>query len=331
MAKDLSHLPRAQAQEDGGNTPLRTPLFGHLAAHLWQVESDTARAQRPPRQPMHPTYHSDAGKCSFQIGLILEGFEGRGMDVTGHWNVRIGSIIHDEWQRAMTVRYGDWVAHEVRVGHWHEGEKVASGRIDTLVLLTGEDMAAALTTLAAHGIEVVPQRDDCLLVSIEAKSVNGYGFKTHVGAQGEAQGPATGALLQGALGALAVGADVLLQLDLAKECISESVAKKNGITSIEGRFVGEWAYTRPEYERLAKAELKRLIEIRRQVRAGEPVPRYVPLEMPKGARITAPSKGNWQLVDGDKVVDAGSYFGCGYCPVQEECIKRNKQKGDQAA
>jgi hypothetical protein len=143
-----------------------------------------------------------------------------------------------------------------------------------------------------------------------------------IGERGAAQGPKSSHMVQLALNVMGLDADKGTLIYLSNEAISKGAAEGKGIDEAT-RFGAQWTFTREQLQPLADEWLKQLEWARDH--PTEEVPRFIPHEMPKGARLN-PETGSWTLVDGDDIVDTGSYWSKGagclhYCPVSEACRK----------
>lgn len=155
---------------------------------------------------------------------------------------------------------------------------------------------------------------------VEVKTINGFGFKTAATTfKGWPEGPRGAAIVQGAVNAHALHADLLVILYLSLELLSPDVARRNNVDEI-GRFTAEWWYERDQFEPIARAELKRVGQIFDLVDNDNIVPRQIP-DLPHGARITDPGKGLWVVEEGGQIVDTGSTWHCSYCRWRDRCIE----------
>lgn len=313
IARDLSDLPPADPRE--GLVPDPTPRFATVLAEQWSEENYLAGEKATALGT--PFRHSDAGKCSRAIAYTAAGIpRSDPMDITGVWNTSLGTLIHEQWQDALTARYPDAQVEVTCATVGADG----SGHIDAVIRypLNNE-----------NGDEVRPW-----VTAYELKTVGGFAFKAAVGAQRKgtpAEGPRTSHLLQAALNGAAVDADEVVVGYLAKECISANVAKRFGIRDDVSRFCAEWTFTREQYEPLAQLEAERVAGILGLVDEGLLAARKTP-EMPVGAEITDPSSGDWvrlargsvaeadwaSLTDAE-VAETGNTWECGYCSYQTLC------------
>ena len=310
IKRDLSDLPPA-----GGLTPDPSPRFVGVLVEAWANDRDDDK----PTAHGTPFRHSDAGKCARAISYTAAGIpKSDPMDITGVWNTRLGTLIHDEWQAALQAR---WPDAEVEVTCAMVGAD-GSGHIDAVIRELRE------ITHSPDGMLISPdvsaKRE--YRIAYELKTVGGFAFKGAVGAARKgtpAEGPKAAHLLQAALNGRAVDADEVVVGYLAKECISATVAKRFGITDDVGRFAAEWTLTREQYEPLADGEAARVAGVLALVDEGTLAARKSP-EMPPGAEVTDPASGAWTqhltTAEGERVLaDTGSTWECDYCPYQSLC------------
>jgi len=226
------------------------------------------------------------------------------MDLSGVWNVTLGTLLHEAWQAALVERFPD---AEVEVTCATVGAD-GSGHIDA-VIRTAERVTA-----------------------YELKTIGGFGYKAATGTARKgtpAEGPKSEHLLQAALNGAAVDADEVVVGYLSKESLSVNVAERFGASELE-RFCCEWTFTREQYEPLAAMEAERVATVLGMVADGNLAPRHLP-EMPKGARVIDVAKGAWVLehISGDDcdpndegtriTVDTGRVWQCGYCNRRTLC------------
>ena len=289
LAADLSHLPA-----DHGRTPDAEPRFVQLLVEKWADENDDDK----PTALGTRIRHSDAGKCARAIACTAAGIpKSDPMDLTGVWNVSLGTIIHEAWQEALAERFtADGPAEieiEPKVGH---PDLDASGHLDAIIRTGGRTIV------------------------YELKTIGGFGFKAAIGKMGRgkpAEGPKAEHLMQAALNGLAADADEIVIGYLAKECLSVNMAKDLPEVA---RFAAEWTYQRDEYEPIANAEKVRLGGILTLLDGGELAARkFPPGTLPPGAEIVDPTQGRWEVRDQDQVVDTGTWWACGYCSHRTLC------------
>jgi hypothetical protein len=295
LLADHSDLPRPGRSEGEGLMPDESPRFISVLVDSWAKGNDedkpTAKGTR--------LRHSDSGKCARALSFTAAGFRRSDpMDLSGVWNVSIGTELHTLWQAALVERFPS-AQVEVVVG-W--GDLDASGHIDAVITLHPEDTGK--------------HRD--WTVAYELKTIGGYGWKMAIGkARGPATGPKPEHMAQCAMNALAVDADEMVIGYLSKECVSAGTAGK---LSDLGRFAGEWSFSREAFEPIAIAEKARMKGILDLVDSGLLAARKVPFEIPPNAEIVDPRTGRWEAREDGQIVDTGTYYMCaGYCSYRTLC------------
>ncbi len=287
LAADHSTLPTAAVS--GGLVPDDEPRFVQALAEHWQATNDDDK----PTALGTRVRHSDAGKCARAIAYTAAGIpKSDPMDLTGVWNVNLGTMIHEAWQAALLTKYPD-AEIEPKVGHQ---DLDASGHLDAVIRTGGRTIV------------------------YELKSIGGYGFKAAVGRARRgtpAEGPKIEHRLQAALSGLALDADEIVIGYLAKECIS--VGQGRDMDDL-ARFAAEWTFDRETYRPWAVAEKDRLNGILRLLDGGELAARKFPAGLlPAGAEIVDPATGRWEVRRDDAVADTGTFWACGYCNFRTVC------------
>lgn len=294
LARDLSELPRAEArQQSDGWAPDAEPRFARVLIDKWA----DANAERNANYKRRTRFHlSSAGKCARALAFdALDLPASDPMDLSGIWNTTLGTLLHEAWQEALALTYPD-AEIEVR-------SVVLNG--------DGSGYCDAKVTLP-----------DGRVIVIELKSIGGYGFKSATGTirkSTPAEGPKFEHVLQAAINGKHLGADEVVVAYLAKECLSLSVAKTNGIDEL-GRFTAEWTLTAEQFLPLAEEEEARVRGILDLLDEGTLPARKIPApDVPKGAEIVDPSRGRWEVRKDGQIADTGSYWACDYCSHQTRC------------
>lgn len=270
------------------------PRFAHLLAEKWQRE-DQAEGPRPHAVAGTRFRHSDAGKCARAISYTAAGIERSDpMDLTGHWNTRLGTMIHDAWQEALQEAYPH-AQVEVKV----RPEEFASGHIDATIEL---EQPSPLDP------------NEPWTIAYELKTVGGYKFKAAVGKVRRGtppEGPSNEHVLQAAINGLAVNADEVIVGYLAKETLSKTYDDVPDAL----KFAAEWTLDRATYEPLARKELERIEGILSLVDDGELAARKVP-GVP--GEIEDPTISRWVKraptdIGQGAIIDTGSIWNGTYC------------------
>lgn len=303
--KDLPTGPRG-----GGNPPDLAPRFGMLLAQAWQ-ELDQAEPHQKSRTDIERYIRLGwAGKCARDIGYRLLGVPpSNPADLAASWRMGLGTMVHEALQASLVKAFpGAEIEKVVDAAHDEVFGFPVSGRSD--VFLVSD------VYLNNDGTDK--------RTLIEVKTINGWGFKSSIGARGTAEGPRTGAIFQAALNARAHQADEVVILYLSMECLSDrELAKLGGEPTPERKFLAEWTYQMADLDEMVDRELMRLGKIMEMVdvEGGPLPPRSIPLEMPSRARVTNAKKGTWTetLADGS-ILSAGETFWCNYCDYQDRCV-----------
>lgn len=301
LKADLSGLPSAAPQHTEGLTPDPEPRFVQVLAETWMAE-DVAAGEKPRATETATFRHSDAGKCARAVSYAALNLPASDpMDLCGINNVRIGSLVHDAWQAAMSDRFGAAFEAEVTVSSL-DGR--GAGHVDGVLSSLDDDDQ---------------ERDRVERVTaFELKTIGGFGFKAAIGRAGRgsvAEGPKAEHILQGAISAVSLDADELVVAYIGKEAISVNMAR--GLDEV-GRFAAEWTFTREQFEPLATDELARVAGILDLVESGLLPKRTMP-DLPRGAEIVDVTKGRWEQHSKGQLVDTGTVWNCGYCRHQTLC------------
>jgi hypothetical protein len=229
--------------------PVKHPLITDVLARSIHREMMTAERKRF----AYPTWfrHSDAGKCGRYLWFEHEKVDqSNPPDVSSAWVMWIGTMLHEELQRALPERFPD-AQVEVPVRH----DSLSSGHLDAVITL-----------------------DDGTKVCYELKTRGSFGFDKAVGWRRKnfstqmPEGPTSSDRIQGALNATAMDADLLVIGMMGLESASKGFAEKNGIDDL-GRSVAEWHFSKQEFGPWAMNEMHRLEGIRLVMNKGHIPPR----------------------------------------------------------
>lgn len=323
-------LPATGRRERGsGVAPDDNPALAHALTRRWQRDRQAESKRRAERadyvQPA-PVWFSAAGSCARKLGYQLAGHvEEEPMDLPGVWVTSLGTKLHDLWQEAIFEELKDvaYVTVEAHSVAEYDGRPIAYGRADTRIdfpTLSVEERAK--TEIGSDEDLPIWIRHEGKRVVAELKTTGGFGYKIKVGERGTPEGPSFENVMQLALQVWADNADIGILVYLPTEAISKPAAARKKLTELD-RCGAEWTYDRATLIEHAERELKRLARIIDIVDGGELPARMIPNpEVPFGAEITDPSKpkGLWTLKDeNDKVLDAGDWWGCGYCSFKAQC------------
>lgn len=315
LRRDLSDLSKEQAK---GNPPDVAPRFGPALAAAWgalRVPED----ELPFAIAGSRVRASWAGKCSRDIQYRMLGIEpSNPPELSGEWRMGLGSLVHSELQGVIEGVFPD--AEVEKVVDLNAVGLAGSAHADLYLVHDG--------TPVHHPGAAVPVQSKRTV--LEVKTINGWGFKSIVGARGVPEGPRTTAILQASLVGRALDADEVVLVYLSMECMSDREVNKLTLDPAASRdlakFVAEWTLDRDTYEPIADDEIKRLQWVIEQTDAkvADPsrtyIPRYIPFVMPPLARIVNPKDGSWTLERAGEVREAGTTWMCGYCDFHDRCV-----------
>lgn len=297
LKSDLSGLP--VQSPDSGEAPVPS-IYGHRLAQAW---ADKLGDQGRPKAGDTTFRASWAGMCARALGYLATGVEQtEPPSEADYWRMGLGTIVHELLQEVLGDAFPG-AEMEVKCTH----TDLVSCHIDVVIPEVFHPVGGA--------VSVHPTK-----VSIEIKTINGFGFKKAIGARGPAEGPKTSHKLQAFIGAKLVDADECRIVYLSLENLSPRELTKLAHGDAEtDRFVAEWAYARNDFEPVADKELARLERVRQVIAGGDLPPRVTP-DMPAGARIVDPQRGAWSIIVDDQVHGTGSVWQCDYCDFRSRCI-----------
>lgn len=265
------------------------------------IRNGLASAQRTrAEEPRHYIRPSDSGKCARAASYTALGVEGETMDLTGMWNVRLGSLIHEVLQGFLDADC-EVPVHSVS----YDGTIIPA----TIELSDG-------TTVPVVGYADVVLDDTV----VDFKSKGGFGYKLMLGVgNSEPEGCDINDMLQAGIYALAFGKKSARVAYIAKEVISTGLANRNGLDEASRFYVEFERQLDDEFRAEIESELARLYAINRlaldeSTLATRKIP-GIPVE------IDDPNNGSWAMLDDDgNPIMAGSAWQCAYCPYQRRCI-----------
>lgn len=348
---DVADLPDAGPQS--GHPPVKQPLVIHHLARLWHehylAAGEDERAFAVPGTRFRASW---AGGCARNLGYRIAEHDAREAlneavaedrdrgacnelaaiaealapsnppSVSDAWRMGLGTLVHNALEETIASLTDIFPGATFEVAVDMRPDLDGSGTVDIVIRMDAHAAlkAGLLTDEQFEGISIGTE----FVIVIELKTINGFGYKMSATTfKGPAEGPRHSAVLQGALTAVALKADLLIVGYLSLECISPDVAARNGLDDI-GRFAAEWHFTPEQFTSLAEREHLRVKRVLEFVDAGELAPRAIAdPEIPAKARITDPSTGAWQVVDptSNQIISAGKTWYCGYCWNRDRCIK----------
>ena len=298
IKKSLADLPRSS--DFGGNKPAANNFVAEAVADKWYEKyladgRDTLERAIPDAGPYRASFASK--RCDRALWYAMNDTPPSNPNgLADAWTFGLGHTVHSMLQEVL----GDLF-------------ESAEEEVDV-------DLRAIGINGSAHVDMVMDYKGKKTVVEI--KSINGFGFKMAATTfHGPPEGPRSGAVLQAAMAAKALGADQIVVAYLSLEKVSSNLAASYS-DSEAGRFAAEWHYTVEELDDIIATEVKR---IKRMEKAKERPPRrLVDHDIPEGATITNPQGGDWIALEspGSKVIsDTGSTWMCGYCNHKDLCIQ----------
>jgi len=296
IKKDISDLPLPSS--DGGDPPVR-PVFAEKIATTWfdkYLDAGNAdKARAIPELPYRASYASK--RCDRQLWYALRGTpESEPLTIASAWTMGLGTMVHDALQSV----------------------------VDDVFPNSTCEPDVDLRTIGIPGsghADVVLWDDDTL---VEIKTTGGFSFKMMATSfKGAPQGPRHGYVLQAGMMAAALGVSNVVIALLSLEPVSPQLAEQYS-DSEAGRFAAEWRFTVDAVQPWLDHEVERVNRLIDHVHDDVMPDRVIDdPEFPVGATVTAPmaARAPWVVVEDDKVVDSGQYWGCAYCPWRSQCDK----------
>jgi len=252
-------------------------LFAQLLGQKWNDE-DLAKGPKPTAMGT-PYRYSAAGSCSRQQAYNALGVQpSEPFDVASSWATHLGEIIHEQFQAAI-------------------GEKYPNAQFE---------VASQIDHLLSGSCDGILTLEDGTKVLIEIKTRGQYAWQKETGIgqwkRTEPEGPKWGAIAQAGMNALALGADVVVMISLAKESVSHNKRQKMGIADIHEAYAAEWWVPKEEFETYALEEVARVHSIQADLDA-----RVLPEQ---------------EVVDDNGkrvIIKNGSHWACDYCQFKTIC------------
>lgn len=311
-----------------GMNPDRDPRFLTKLMEAWlarQYELDRiVLAKAMPDLPYRGSYAGS--RCDRQLHYqMTDGEVSDEMTIADYWRFAMGKAAHKEVQDVMAQAFpGSDI--EVIVDLQQIGIP-GSARADIVAYypcptckglgLVGDP----IQDKTCPGCEGTRRDDGRVFAVIEVKSINGFGFKSSaIGTKAPPEGPKWGSVVQGALAAHALGAEKLIIVQLSLENVGPDLAKRFCDTEL-GRFGAQWTFTRDEVAAIAELEQLRIERVNLFAGTEHVPPRELhDPSLPVGAVVFNPTKGEWSVKDGERVLRSGTKWFCNYCSYREKCI-----------
>lgn len=294
--KSIADLPRST--DFGGSPPSENNFVAEAVAEKWYDKyledgRDTLARAMPEAGPYRGSFASKRCDRALWYGLNDVPYSNP-HTLADAWTFGLGHTVHEMLQDVLGDLF-EGAEAEVEVDLNAIGIP-GSSRMDMVLDYKGKKTA------------------------VEIKSINGFGFKmASTTFHGPPEGPRSGAVIQSALAAKALGCDQIVIAYLSLEKVSTNLASSYS-NSEAGRFAAEWHYTVAELDPIIEAETKRINAV---VKATKPPPRrLIDQGIPQFAKITNPDSGDWVALEapGSKVIaDTGSTWMCAYCSHRDLC------------
>lgn len=298
IRSDNSSLPYPSRKD--GLPPVPNPQVVPILAQRWfdkyQADGQVNLAKAIPERRFRASWASK--RCDRSLQYALDDVSASDpATIADYWRFGIGTMVHEALQDVLLDLFA---GSEVEV------------KVDLMPI--GLDGSATVDI-------VLPATDERRPVVIEVKTINGFGFKKAATAfKGPAEGPRWGAVVQGALAAAALKADLIIAY-LSLENLSPNLAMSYGDGTDVGRFAAEWHFDYDAVQRIASAEVARINRVIALSDAGIVTPRAMhDPEIADGAVVTDPSKGMWVVRDGENVIGTGRTWMCDYCDHVSTCV-----------
>lgn len=295
---DHSNLPLRTSGAD--RSPVKRPVVVPVLAQKWfdtMSDKDTARPMAVADRRFRASW---AGKrCDRSLAYALTGKpESEPNTLADYWRFGLGTMVHEYLQQAFTDLFPN-VQVEVPV----DLEPIG------------------LNGAATVDMVIPPQAKGDRATVVEIKTINGFGFKKSATAfKGPAEGPRWSAVVQGALAATALEADLIVAY-LSLENLSPSMALSYGDGSTVGQFAAEWHYTFEQCAQIAVGEVARVNRVMYMVDDGIVPPRAIhDPDVDAGGVVFDPAKGSWSVVTNGAITGTGRTWMCDYCSHRSACI-----------
>ena len=299
IIKDNSSVPFPTRGAD--RSPVSDPIVVPALAQKWfakyKDEGQTSKAKAIPARRFRASW---AGKrCDRSLYYALtDRVESEPSTLADYWRFGLGTMVHEYLQDAF-VNLFPMVQCEVPV----DLEPI------------GVDGSATVDMVIPNG--VISERPTV----VEIKTINGFGFKKSATAfKGPAEGPRWSAVVQGALAAYALKADLIVAY-LSLENLSPSIALNYGDGSDVGQFAAEWHFTYEQIAEIAQTEIERINRVLALMDMDVmPARELHEPGIEAGAVVFDPAKGSWTVRSGETVLATGRTWMCDYCSHRSACV-----------
>jgi hypothetical protein len=299
IIRDHSNLPLRTSGAD--RSPVKNPVVVPVLAQRWfdkyQGDGELSRPKAIAERRFRASW---AGKrCDRSLAYALTAKpDSEPSTLADYWRFGLGTMVHEYLQDAFTDLFPG-VGCEVPV----------------------DLESIGLNGSATVDMVIPPHAKGDRATVVEIKTINGFGFKKSATAfKGPAEGPRWSAVVQGALAATALEADLIVAY-LSLENLSPSMALSYGDGSTVGQFAAEWHYTFEQAAEIAVAEVMRINRVMHMVDDGIVPPRAIhDPDVDAGGIVFDPAKGSWSVVTAGSITSTGRTWMCDYCNHRSACI-----------
>ena len=303
IKKDLSALPTPPRNE-GGMLPVTKPVVIQALGARWFEKYSKDQDLDLPKAIPERRFRASWASARCDRTLYYQMFDVPKTEpatLADYWRFGLGHMVHEYLQTEFALLFPDkkiWV------------------EVPTDLRPIGLDGSATVD------IVIEPGTADERRIVVEVKTINGFGFKKSATAfKGPPTGPRWGAIVQGALSAAALDADLII-VYISLECLSPSMALSYGDGTTLGQFAAEWHIDAASAADIAAAEVARNNRVIDLADADIIPPRTIhDPELPAGATVVDPARKTWHVRNGDTLLGTGTTWMCDYCDYRTQCIK----------
>lgn len=297
ISRSNEDLPRASTTSNKPVAPEHQLIARHAADAWWiayQASEDFTRDRAMPELPLRAS--SISKRCDRQLFYDLaEVPKTDPSGAAGTYRMMLGTKVHE----ALPTPEG-WTTEDVI------------------------DLRPAGFPGSAHG-DLVKRRDDGTVFAVgEVKTVGGYAFKLMTSNfNGPPEGPRWDHVMQAAMAAVALDAELVVIIYFSMEPLSPAIAKSVGADEY-GKFTAEWQIPVDEAMRTeVEREARRQIRILKLAELGARPERTLSHpDIPAGAMVDNPNRGSWiQLNIQGQVIKSNTTWYCGYCDWKTQCLE----------
>jgi len=316
---EVGDLPRARTDRPT-RAPVESPWLVHRLAEAWHETYDDAMAEHaiPEAGPYRASWADK--RCDRALAYALAGAEQSDKPtIADQWRFALGTLIHDGLDDAIEKLHPS-------------AERDKPFDLRPIVGIPGSGRADCFDPAFVPPADVGLSGEPLRLVA-EYKSVNGFKFKMAASNfKSPPQGPDFGHIVQGALAAAELEADVLVIGYLSLENLSPDIASKVASSNTDlARFTGEWHFGPKVIDRLVGIEAERVNGLLKFLEENPPseVPRaLIEPEHGAGTIVADPMKGNTVTLDDQgRVIDTKRTWRCSYCSYCSRCVLDGPGKG----